>query len=371
MATGRSGDVVGGWRRWRRDSRRGRLARLLLAVAALAASAGAASAQPPRLPALGAAREGTTVSGISSGAFMAVQFQVAFSGEIAGVGAVAGGPYLCAEGSVTIAQLRCLDAQPFPPDAAYLWRRTVALSAFGHIEPVANLARARVYVFHGGNDLRVRRPVAESLVDYYRQAGVPPANLAVRFDLPAGHGFVVTDGGIACEASAPPFINDCDHDQAGAILAHLLALPAAPQPAPGRPPAGRLLPFAQADAALPDPRRHGMDEEGFVYVPPGCEAGGGGGGGCRVHVVFHGCRQGRSMLMPPDGFARATGFLGHADALRLVLLFPQAAPLAFSNPLGCWDFFAYDDPAYHTRRGRQMAAVKRMLDRLREPPGAP
>ena len=179
----------------------------------------------------------------------------------------------------------------------------------------------------------------------------------------------MTDGGIACAASAPPFINDCDYDQAGAILAHLLA-PPAPLPFPPGPPAGRLLTFAQAHDVLPDPRRHGMDEAGFVYVPQGCEAGA-GGVGCRVHVVFHGCRQGRSMLLPPDGFARATGFLGHADALRLVLLFPQAAPLPIRNPLGCWDFFAYDDPAYYTRRGRQMAAVKRMLDRLRAPPGTP
>src|SRR5215218_9224155 len=90
---------------------------LLLALASLLP--GGARAQEP-LPAVGA-MAGTTVSGISSGAFMAVQFHVAFSGEVAGVGSVAGGPYLGAEGSVSVAVGRCMHAYPFfgAPDAAY------------------------------------------------------------------------------------------------------------------------------------------------------------------------------------------------------------------------------------------------------------
>src|SRR5215210_2036101 len=107
--------------------RRGLLATsgLMLLVSSLAAGARAQEA----LPAIGASRDDTTVSGISSGAFMAVQFQVAFSGEVAGLGAVAGGPYLCAEGSVSIALGRCMQANLFfgPPDAAYLLRRASAI----------------------------------------------------------------------------------------------------------------------------------------------------------------------------------------------------------------------------------------------------
>src|SRR4051812_16984075 len=38
-----------------------------------------------------------TVSGISSGAFFAHQFHVAYSGLVKGAGLVAGGPYACAE----------------------------------------------------------------------------------------------------------------------------------------------------------------------------------------------------------------------------------------------------------------------------------
>jgi hypothetical protein len=163
--------------------------------------------------------------------------------------------------------------------------------------------------------------------------------------------------GEGCGATAPPFINDCGYDQAGAILRHLVAGDAARAAAP----AGRLLRFGEAEF-LPEPRAHGMDDVGFAYLPPSCA---GDGALCRVHVAFHGCEQGRGRL--DDLFATGTGYLNCADAYRLVVLFPQASDVPFSNPKGCWDFFAYDDPDYATREGRQMAAVKRMLDRLRSP----
>ena len=44
----------------------------------------------------------------------------------------------------------------------------------------------------------------------------------------------------------------------------------------------------------------GLDKTGWLYVPPACEA----GERCRLHVVFHGCKQGQSFLplrRPPDG----------------------------------------------------------------------
>jgi poly(3-hydroxybutyrate) depolymerase len=355
----RAGRAFGAWARSALLAASG-----LLLVPALVAGARAQE----RLPAIGASGDGTTVSGISSGAFMAVQFHVAFSGEVTGVGAVAGGPYLCAEGSVSIALGRCMRAHPLlgAPDAGYLLRRAGTLAEFGHIDPIANLAKARIYVFWGGRDETVRRPVVESLVAFYRAAGVPEASLEARLDMPAGHGFVV-DGpgeepGETCETTAPPFINDCGYDQAGAIFRHLLPVADAAAAARAAVPAGRLLRFAQAEF-LPEPRRHGMDETGFAYVPPGCEAE--AGASCRVHVAFHGCEQGREDL--DDLFATAAGYLNWADGYRLVVLFPQAAAVPVSNPKGCWDFFAHDDPDYATREGRQMAAVKRMLERLRSP----
>src|SRR5262245_19954212 len=76
---------------------------LLLAVAiaiALGAAAGAVfQAQGQELKSYNAAIEESCISGISSGAFMAVQFATAWSSVIKGVGVVAGGPFYCAQAS--------------------------------------------------------------------------------------------------------------------------------------------------------------------------------------------------------------------------------------------------------------------------------
>ena len=77
-------------------------ARRLVSVFALAAWLGpAALATETRaaeeLPKLGADLAATSVSGLSSGAYMAGQIQVAHAKDIVGAGIVAGGPYACAE----------------------------------------------------------------------------------------------------------------------------------------------------------------------------------------------------------------------------------------------------------------------------------
>src|SRR5687768_7614087 len=66
------------------------------AIRSLAILAFAAPASAQTLPPLGADLSRTTVSGLSSGAYMAGQFQVAYSKLVVGAGIVAGGPYGCA-----------------------------------------------------------------------------------------------------------------------------------------------------------------------------------------------------------------------------------------------------------------------------------
>jgi hypothetical protein len=73
--------------------------RIALAVAvSLAATflSAASRAEGLALRAYNAAIGDSSISGISSGAFMAVQFGFAWSSIIRGVGVVAGGPFYCA-----------------------------------------------------------------------------------------------------------------------------------------------------------------------------------------------------------------------------------------------------------------------------------
>ena len=330
--------------------------RTLCAAVLLAGIAPPAAGQA--LPELALDPGATTVSGLSSGAYLAVQLHVAHSQSIAGAGVVAGGPYFCAEGSLESALSRCMATSLGRPDADALARQARDLVRDGLIDPLTGLEGDRVYLFSGTRDETVTRPVVDGARDFYLAAGVPAASIAYVTDLAAGHGFVVEEGGIACGDTGSPFINDCDHDQAGAILEHLYG-PLAP---PGTADPERLLAFDQGEH-IADPRAHGMAPGGFVYVPAACAAAT-SETPCRLHIALAGCRQ------TPDDigerYPRETGYNRWAESNRLVVLYPQSSASP-GNPNGCWDWWGYDDPRYHTRRGRQIAAIAAMAARLGAP----
>ena len=323
---------------------------LRAALAALVFTANALAAEP--LPALGAHRE-YTVSGVSSGAFMAVQFHVAYSAQVEGVAAIAGGPYYCAQGSLWKALYNCMVPGWFTPlpAVAQLKSQTDRFAREGRIDATANLRAAPAWLFSGMRDETVAHEVVQALHDYYREF---QARAILVADKRAGHGMVTQDAGVACRATEPPYINDCDYDAAGELLKHLLGTLSPP-----REPAGELLAFDQWPFGA---RAMSMDDEGFVYIPGVCRT-----ESCRVHVVFHGCRQGKSFL--EDRFVREAGYNRWAEANRMIVLYPQAIAryLPIYNPRGCWDWWGYTGSDYHTKEGAQMRAVKAMLERLSAP----
>ena len=322
------------------------------------------------LPALGADLARTSVSGLSSGAYMAGQVQIAHSDIIIGAGLVAGGPYGCAESdfsrlwpiwttavphNLNLALNACMDdslAMVGQPDIDTLARRTRELADEDKIAPVSGLSDDRVYLFHARQDDTVVRSVVEAAADYYRAMGVPRGRIRFeRFERGA-HAFITEDDGPACGTSGPPFLNDCDYDQAGAILRHVLGELQQPDGA-------RARPFTAFDQYLytPDGEAHSVAAEGAVYVPATCRD----TAGCAIHVVFHGCEQNRAQV--GDAFIRGSGFARWADANRLIVLFPQTKRSTV-NPKACWDWWGYTGLDYRTRTAPQIAAIRAMLERL-------
>jgi poly(3-hydroxybutyrate) depolymerase len=180
------------------------------------------------LPGLGIDVAATSVSGLSAGAYMAGQLQVAHSKQIVGAGIVAGGPFGCAENeansflpsiakNISQAFEDCLNGRGIP-DATALVERAKGLAKAGEIDPLADLSKDRVYLFSGGKDQIVARSVVEAAKRFYIDAGVPQENVALMTREDAGHSILTTDTGNACGLSASPFVSDCDYDQAGAIL---------------------------------------------------------------------------------------------------------------------------------------------------------
>jgi hypothetical protein len=324
----------------------------------------------PQLPALGAKIDETSVSGISSGAYMAGQFEMAHARIVTGAAIIAGGPYGCAQSlfadmipgpgaaflnlskAVNGCMLNAL--MPFGvPDVGLLADKAKRLAEDGRIDPIEDVKSDRVYLFTGKEDRTVVSPIVAAARDYYGRLGVPEAQIKYVADVAAGHAFVTDDEGLACDRSEKPYVVDCDYDQAGELLSHIYG----PLQARSSAPAGRYIVFDQRPFTheLAD---HSLSDLGVVYVPQACVA----AGGCRIHIAFHGCAQNRDTV--DDSFIMESGFARWADTNRLIVLFPQTATTLAVNPQGCWDWWGYTGHDYLTRDASQIVAVYRMLERL-------
>lgn len=342
---------------------------LLLAIWSSAPLCGALAQQASEpLPALGADLAQTTVSGISSGGFMAAQLATAYSSRFRGVGIVAAGPFYCAGTYRALASLEnavdtCMNplSRAVAASGEISLKNARAFAADGKIDPVDNLQRQRVYVFSGGNDTTVKTIVAEQAVQYYRLAGVPPQDIKYVWNREAGHAFATDDqDDLPCAATGAPFINNCGFKQSHELLRHLYPQrTAAANDGAAR---GRLIRFDQR--AFVRAERTSMDDQAYVYVPDDCRA-----GGCAVHVALHGCRQGAREIGPR--FYGHVGYNDYADTNRIIVLYPQVwrsdgIPV---NPRGCWDFWGYSNGSqpnwtFATRQAPQMQAIVAMVERL-------
>jgi len=178
----------------------------------------------PDLPALQADPAGISVSGLSSGGFMAHQYSVTFSSEVIGAGIVAGGPFNCAGIYLAAFLTTCMTGKPAGSTS---WSSASDFSKNDVIDKVANIRRQRIYLFHGTKDSVVGSGPMDAVRDFYRAAGLPAANLVYESKAPAGHAFISTRiGDPDCGANGGDYIDRCTiagmgYDQPGAILRHI------------------------------------------------------------------------------------------------------------------------------------------------------
>lgn len=336
-------------------------------------SADNASSTARPLPALAASIDETSVSGISSGAYMAGQFEMAHAKIVTGAAIIAGGPYGCSESvfadamggpgtaflnlgkAVNGCMLDLLSAWGVG-DPEKLAEKALARAARGDIDPIADVKTDRVYLFTGKSDRTVVPAIVKRAEAFYEKLGVPASNIKFVDSLSAGHAFVTEDEGSACEHSGKPYVVDCDYDQAGELLKHIYGNLNAPSSAPQ----GKYLEFDQ-QPFRDESRSDGLAQTGVVYIPEKCET----SSRCRVHIAFHGCAQDRQSV--GDAFIKETGFDRWADTNNVIVVFPQVATTV-SNPQGCWDWWGYTGNDYLTRTAPQISAVYRMLEALHRAP---
>ena len=322
--------------------------------------AGAAHAAAP-LPVLNIDKTQITVSGLSSGGFMANQLGYAHSSTFKGVGVFAAGPYMCAGHSNY---------------TACMYNATISSSALGTmqadlnnwsgtaIDPKSNVAAQKVYLFVGTSDTTVGPNPMNAVRTQYLDNGVATANLSYVQRSGTAH-VLPTDfdasGNTSCGTSASPYIANCGYDGAKAVLTQLYGTLNARNDSPA---AANYVEFDQT-AFSTNP---GLASSGWAYIPANCAA----GQSCKLHVALHGCQQNYATI--GDKFVRNTGFSRWADTNSIVVLFPQtrvdntarstAASGLLPNPNGCWDWVGWYGSNFAQKAGTQVAAIKAMVDRV-------
>jgi poly(3-hydroxybutyrate) depolymerase len=318
----------------------------------------------------------SSISGISSGAFMAVQFGTAWSSVIKGVGVIAGGQYWCAKADaddfmnnytlpIMHATGSCMVGPP--PDLSSSFAKADAKAASGDIDPLRFVGRQKIYVFHGTNDAVVARSVTDAAADFYRHylGEANRGNLYYQTAVGAGHSLVVARephvaGLNACNDNKIPYIDQCGYDQAGILLQHIYGALNAPNRGQLT---GAMKRFDQSVYTKPhDTSPLSLGDTGYVFVPKDCDE----GAACRVHIALHGCKQDVGDI--DRHFADDTGYNAWADTNHLIVLYPQTMSSSFLpfNPQACWDWWSYIDhqDSYVTKSGSQIRTIKAMLDAL-------
>lgn len=313
-----------------------------------------ASAVVLPLPKYNVSVNDVSVSGFSSGADMAVQMHFAYSKTIRkGAGVIAGGPYYCSQGNVTISVTACM-LNTAPRNLPYLLSVINTWSGNGYIDPISNMAASRVYLLSGTLDTTVRQAVMTDLRTMYTSY-LPAANIVYKNDLAVEHSVPTDYYGSLCTFNGGPFVSNCNFDAAGEILSWLYGPLNAKNVSTL---SGVFINFDQAPFwGNFNPLMHGMASSGYAYVPANCAA----GQACKLHVAFHGCLQNAATV--GTAFYQSAGYNRWADTNRIIVLYPQTTASA-ANPGGCWDWWGSDDLNFPGKSGGQMVAIKTMIDRI-------
>lgn len=334
-------------------------------LALLATKAGAAA-----LPAYNADPSSVSVSGLSSGGFMAAQLGIAYSGTFqTGFGVFAGGPFDCARNQ-QVSPLKhshvCSDIQLTRPQYSMCMNNNspsttqpnsnLAAWSGNQIDNLSNLKSRKIFLEVGTSDVTVG-PNPMNALNAQLQPYVTTANTVYTQRSGQAHTFPTdfdSSGNNACGTAASPYISNCGYDGAGAVL-HSMYGNLNPRSSTAQ---GTFVTYDQTGqyGAL------GMASSGTLYVPKACQ---GGTTTCKLHVALHGCQQTMSAI--GAAYTTNTGYnlwagkqplilqvldMGHTnsaltDTNNILILYPQGTPdntprQAWQgltpNPYGCWDW---------------------------------
>lgn len=281
-----------------------------------------------------------TISGISSGGFMANQMATIYSSQFSGVGSVAGGFYYCAENYLqsrikadaftigandlflyeptkkiitdSLNPFRLGDALTpgkwFTPSRRNPLYQSVTICMRGAdsaqlpidylisnaekklIEPLENLASQKAFIYQGKTDSVMDQSMAGMLKSFYLSVGIKEQNIATV--LGEGNHNFPTDfsDNASCDNSGVPYVSSCGLNLAEKMLHHLISpnLVRASAHLENIHVIDQSLDFANLSVqeeswTTPVPS---IAPYGYLYANQKCLN---SPGSCKLHVAMHGC----------------------------------------------------------------------------------
>lgn len=285
------------------------------------------AAEYPPLPQYHVDLKQTSVSGVSSGAYFAAQFHIAWSNYFVGAGIFSGGPWGCNldmyyDFNKIPFNTECMAGPLSDTRVDDIVLRANQKAIEGTIAPIEDTVNDRIFVSYGEGDRTVHATVSQQVVNFYRKLGVPEENLlgkAITADMEdggaqMGHAIPTDDFGNACGVTTePPWISNCGYDGAGEMLKHVYGEENLNPKTSKDNLSGKFVYFDQAEFTRqarpdsPEPSALGMDEMGILYVPESCDPELNPDNECKLHVFFHGCEQGYN-TQPVDRDSSGFGF---------------------------------------------------------------
>lgn len=296
-----------------------------------------------------------TVSGISSGGYMASQVHIALSNSIQGAAIFAAGPYMCALGSISKAESECMSEYSnnfLPPNVYELIEMTNLYDYEKQIDPVTNLKNDKVFIFSGTLDTIISQQIVRKTEEYYNHF-IPRQNIFTNYNIAAEHCLPTLLYGNPCSTLSSPYMSMCLFDGAGESLQILYD--------------DLIVPLSD-DIQMPHSLRifdqtpfynkneyTSLNEFGFIYIPEDCEI----TKKCRMHISFHGCLQGWEFIA--NTYAVNSGFNVWAEKNNIIILYPYVKS-SIDNPNGCWDWWGYTGLEYGTKYGKQIQFIERIIE---------
>jgi poly(3-hydroxybutyrate) depolymerase len=308
------------------------------------------------------------VAGTSSGAFEAVQMDVAHSATFKGAAIYAGGVFWCAgPGGAATALVDC-GGETLPTNQAS-YHSTLAQSetylddqsALGTIDPSSNLKGQPIYLWSGTNDEVVNPLEMADLDSEYAHYGAK-----IHFDnaFPAEHGWESPDGQLACGTLGTPYMIKCSQGSAMYDSVHtwLSMFYEKLKPRNDGKLSGTLAAFDQTEFGATS--NNSMATTGSVFVPKACAR----GERCGFVLAMHGCLQEASLI--GNAWVTQAGINEWADTNDIVVVYPDTIASSApgpTNPNACFDWWGYSnqyDPNYALKSGIQMTVLYAMVQRV-------